>query len=154
MPVFWGLCLLGGPSLKADDLEDYLIQKVCVDANGKVLPADPCFPPPGATLRNLRIGEKLPYYKHDQPGVGLPNGHQRHDSYPALDKDGNKIVVNPFIFDDNNAPDNGCDIYTVRDGWASAGETRDGGGFSTTFWGKNGDAVVPYDGWLFFPRAL
>lgn len=123
----------GGVSLDAAELRDYLIQKVCVDAGGTVLIADPWQPPAGATLRNLAIGEKLPYFKHDQPMPGLPSGYQRHDSYPALDAAGNEIIVNPFYYGDH--PGNGVDVYRILDGWTSVGETQDGGGFSTTFFG-------------------
>src|SRR5260221_9952863 len=65
----------------------FMIQNVCLDAGGAVLvghnPAegDPaCIP-----QRDLRPGEPLPYHKHDHPspGAGLPNGYQRHDSFPV-----------------------------------------------------------------------
>jgi hypothetical protein len=141
-----------GVSLDAAELRDYLIQKVCVDAGGKVLIADPWQPPAGATLRNPAIGEKLPYFKHDQPMPGLPSGYQRHDSYPALDAAGNEIIVNPFYYGDH--PGNGVDIYRVMDGWTSAAETQDGGGFSTTFFGMVHGVVKPYNGWVFFSQSL
>jgi hypothetical protein len=147
------LLLNSAGATRADDARDYLIQKVCVDAKGNVLPADPYSPPPGASLRNLKLGENFPYYKHDQPTPGYPNGHQRHDSYPALDKEGNEIIVNPFYFDENYSG-NGFDIYMIRGQWVSAGETQDGGGFSTTFFGEENGKAIPYNGWVFFPLSF
>ena len=142
----------GGVSLDAAELRDYLIQKVCVDAGGTVLIADPWQPPAGSTVRNLDIGEKLPYFKHDQPMPGLPSGYQRHDSYPALDAAGNEIIINPFDYGDH--PGNGVDVYRIMDGWASVAETQDGGGFSTTFFGLVNGAVRPSNGWVFFSQSL
>jgi hypothetical protein len=141
-----------GMSLDAAELRDYLIQKVCVDTGGTVLIADPWRPPAGATLRNLAIGEKLPYFKHDQPMPGLPSGYQRHDSYPALDAAGNEIIINPFHYGDH--PGNGVDIYRVMDDWTSGAETQDGGGFWTTFFGTVNGAVRPFNGWVFFSQNL
>jgi hypothetical protein len=146
--LFLGVSVL---PTKAEDPQDYLIQKVCIDGRGNVLLADPYDPPTGSHLRNLRVGEPLPYYKHDQPAPGHPYGYQRHDSYPVLDKEGRELSLNPFFFGDDN-PGNGYDIYCLREGWASASSSRDGGGFSSTFFGESNGAVVPYNGWLFFPE--
>ena len=144
--------LLASPG-RADDPRDYFIQKVCVDAQGHVLPADPYHPPPGSHLRNLLPGEKFPYYKHDQAGPLHPDGVQRHDSYPVLDKEGREFFLNPFYFGEN-VPGNGYDLYAIRSGWASAPSTFDGGGFSTTFFGEDGGQAVPYNGWIFFPESF
>jgi hypothetical protein len=139
-------------TVSANELRDYLIQKVCVDANGKLLAADPFLPPAGAIVRNLDMGEPLPYYRHDQPMPGLPNGYQRHDSYPSLDNNGNEIIINPFHYGEN--PGNGYDVYRIFDGWVSAVETQDGGGFISTFFGKRNGTVIPGNGWLFFSSAV
>jgi hypothetical protein len=132
---------------------DFLVQKVCVDGTGQVERIDPYGCPAGDRLRALNPGESLPYHKHDQPDAAHPDGAQRHDSWPVRDPSGKLLVINPFEY----APfgrfhpwGDGYDIYVVRDGWASVGETRDGGGFSTTFFGRN---CTPYNGWVFFSLA-
>jgi hypothetical protein len=132
---------------------DLLIQKVCVDRGGKVLPVDPFACRDPDRLRPLRIGEALPYHHHDQPRPGHPEGVQRKDSYPMLDLRGRLLVVSTFDFEPFGrfkAWGDGYDIYVVRDGWASVGGTRDGGGFSTTFFGAG---CRPWGGWVLFPAA-
>jgi hypothetical protein len=133
---------------------DFLVQKVCVDAGGHALPIDPYDCTAGDTLRSLRAGEPLPYHKHDQPDASHPEGLQRHDSYPLRDIEGHEVVANPFdygpSFDHYKPWGDGYDIYLVRDGWASASKTQDGGGFSTTFYGSG---CTPYNGWVFFDLA-
>lgn len=127
---------------------DYLLQKVCVDGSDQALAVDPYNPPEGSRLRALRVGEALPYFKHDQRGG--TEGQQRHDSYPVVLRSGERVSLNPFDFGENHTG-NGYDVYCVRDGWASVSDTRDGGGFSTTFFGKQGSVVVPWSGWVLFP---
>ena len=126
---------------------DYLVQKVCVDQSGKALPTDPFRCESPNHLRNLEVGEWLPYHKVDQAGV------QRHDSYPAKTPDGAEIFVNPFDFAPFgifNLWGDGYDIYLIREGWASASETKDGGGFAQTFYSTG---CKPYNGWAFFPTS-
>ena len=97
---------LGVPDLAtaASSLVDYLIQDVCAGADDVALPVDPydgC--PAGAQRRDLKLGEALPYHRHDQPDGNNPLGFQRHDSFPlaALSGDGRAMglrAVNPFDF--------------------------------------------------------
>ena len=140
----------------AGGVDDWFVQKVCVDSNGKVVMVDPYYCPTGDTLRPLRVGEALPYYRHDQPNPpDLPNGYQRSDSYPILDPMGNKLFINSRIWIDprsnqiQHLPD--YDVNLIRDGWTSVGETRDDGGFGQTFFGGN---RRPYNGWVFFPTNI
>lgn len=139
------------------DAWDWLIQKVCVDSSDQPQPVDPYYGcPSGMRLRALRPGDNLPYHKYDS-GYG---NIQRHDSYPVARHDGTVFVLNPFAFG-NSATDpaletfkpggDGYDIFEVRDGWASGGQTKDGGGFSTTFFGSG---CLPYNGWIFFPSDV
>jgi hypothetical protein len=132
---------------------DLLIQKVCVDPGDKVLPVDPLGCRDPDRLRPLRVGEALPYHHHDQPMPGHPLGLQQKDSYPILDLEGRVLVVNPFDyapFAGFEPARDGYDIYRVEGGWASAGETRDAGGFSTTFFGAD---CRRWNGWVFFPAT-
>lgn len=127
-------------------VEDLMIQKVCADGAGATLPVDPfaCHDP--NSLRPLAVGEPLPYRRVDQLGT------LRRDSYPVLDLYGRRMIVNPADFGpfDRFAEADGYDIYRVRDGWASAQETRDAGGFTTTFFGAG---CRPWGGWVFFPAT-
>ena len=129
------------------DVREYLIQKVCVNEKDEAVAMDPCFCKEPHHLRSLKIGEPLPYHKMDQAAV------QRHDSYPARTPGGEEIVVNPFDFTPFgvfNPWGDGYDIYQIKDGWASASFTKDGGGFGTTFFGGE---CRPYNGWIFFPAT-
>jgi hypothetical protein len=67
-----------------------------------------------------------------------------------LDPEGRLLVVNPFDHEpfDRFKSRDGYDMYRVEDGWVSVGGTRDGGGFSTTFFGAG---CLPWGGWVFFP---
>jgi hypothetical protein len=68
------------------NINDFLIQNVCISATGTVLPYSPtssmC-----ASTRDLLPGESLPYHKHDQFGVDVnpaaTKGYQRSDSFPS-----------------------------------------------------------------------
>ena len=130
-------------------LNDWLIQDVCVDSGDRPITADPykgC--PGGTTERDLRPGELLPYHKIDQLG------QQQHDSYPVIDRKNRLLVVNPFDVAPFGAFDqatDGYDLYEIRDGWASAAETRDSGGYETTFFGPG---CTPFNGWVFFPETI
>ena len=66
-----------------EDALDYLVQDVC-EVHGRPTSENPlnC----NGTLRDLRVGEPLPYHKHDWPNVHdltkRPSGYQRGDSFP------------------------------------------------------------------------
>lgn len=134
-----------------DEALDFLIQKVCVDKSGQVLPVDPYLCPPSDTLRSLRPGEPLPYHRHDQPEAKNIASLQRRDSYPFLTRDG-EVVVNLFDyapFGQFDAGRDGYDITVVRDGWASISATSAKAGPTTFF----GSGCRPYDGWVLFPTS-
>lgn len=139
---------ISGESHTKDALaRDYLIQKVCIEPSGAVVGVDPYLCASPNSLRNLVAGEPLPYHKVDQRGV------QRHDAYPVTDLNGQEVIAAPFNFTPFgtfNPWGDGYDIFQIREGWASAGATRDGGGFSTTFFGEG---CKPFNGWVFFPAA-
>jgi len=45
----------------------------------------------------------------------------------------------------------GYEVYRISNGWVSATQTRDGGGYSQTFYGSG---CTPYNGWVFFPTSI
>ena len=140
----------------------YLVQEVCVGHAGAVLRIDPYFCPKSDTLRQLQIGEPLPYRKHNQVEPHNPASPQKgedrdsdfelHDSYPVRALNGKVLSIDPFGFqpDRSNASLDGYDVYRIDDGWTSVEETRDNGGFGITWFGSN---CKPYNGWVFFPVA-
>jgi len=48
------------------DVNDYMVQDVCVTSSGTVLSDDPYACPAGSTRRDLQVGEELPYHKFSQ----------------------------------------------------------------------------------------
>lgn len=141
-------------SLRADAVADLLTQDVCVRADGVPLPTDPydgC--PAGATARDLRIGDPLPYHRHDQPGPGAPLGYQRHDSFPRPLGPTGRRFVHTFDFapfGEYNPDHDGYDVVEADGAMASIVGTRDPVGLAQTFFGP-GCALD--DSWLLFPTA-
>ena len=165
---FLFLCGLG--TAKAQRAQDstnstvlpYLVQEVCIDQTGAVLRIDPYFCPKNDTLRQLQIGEPLPYHKHNQvephnpvsprDGEDKDSDFEQHDSYPVRALNGNVLSIDPFDFEPDrfSARLDGYDVYRIDDGWTSVEETRDSGGFGITWFGANCNI---YNGWVFFPMA-
>ncbi|MGH7046426.1 MAG: hypothetical protein ACREE2_08555 [Stellaceae bacterium] len=144
------------------DPMDWLIQHVCANAANQPIAVDPyggC--PAGSHERRLGLADPLPYFRHDQPGPNgnHPNGYQRHDSRPIVDVHTHRVVVANDMDFDYTAPygmmhpgdGDGYDLYRVVNGYATGGGTRDGGGFSQTFFGPD---CKPYGGWVFFPASF
>ena len=140
----------------------YMVQEVCIDQSGAVLHIDPFFCPKNGTLRQLQIGEPLPYHKHNQVephNPELPQDYEdkdgdfeQHDSYPVRDLNGKVLSIDPFDFEPErySARLDGYDVYRIDDGWTSVEETRDSGGFGITWFGADCNL---YNGWVFFPLA-
>ncbi len=137
-------------ALDSNDPYNWLVKSVCVDAQNNLLRADPydgC--PNGSSIRKIRVGEPLPYHNRDQRGV------QQRDSFPIQDLTGNILIVanfdhypyNSFTFSGGT---DGYDVYAIKDGWVSAHNTSDGGGYGTTFFGKNCSIG---GGWGLFPST-
>jgi hypothetical protein len=132
--------------------EDLLIQDVCATPDGRLLPDDPYDPcPPGSARRDLRVGEALPYHRHDQPGPGAPLGYQRHDSFPR--PGATRRYVHPFDFapfGEYNPDHDGYDVVEADGAYASIIGTRDPVGLAQTFFGP-GCALA--DSWLLYPTT-
>jgi hypothetical protein len=126
----------------AATIRDFMIQNVCVDAAGAVLPRrsplDGDRRCPGQ--RDLEPGETLPYHKHDHPSPehakNMPLGYQRHDSVPVATAGLGIVVEHSFdfgpgggnrfgVFDPGS---DGGDIVVLSPGAASIGATQGGGG--------------------------
>ena len=124
-----------------ETVRDLMIQNVCLDASGGVLPGrSPAESDPEcAAQRDLRPGERLPYHKHDHPSpdqaAGAPLGYQRHDSYPVETAGAGVVVEHSFDFGAGkgrrfgrfDSGSDGGDVAILSDGRASLGATEDGG---------------------------
>src|SRR5271168_1213127 len=108
------LFLCGPGTARAQRAQDatelpYLVQEVCIDQTGAVLPIDPYSCPKNGTLRQLQIGEPLPYHKHNQVEphkLESPQDYEdkdgdfeQHDSYPVRALNGKLLSINPFDFE-------------------------------------------------------
>jgi len=58
--------------LAASQMQDYLVQSVCLDAEGKPTPQMP-FDPACLRLRPLQEDDPIPWRKHDWGGIGGPS---------------------------------------------------------------------------------
>ena len=134
---------------------DWILQHVCADASDRPVPADPydgC--PNGTHERPLKLGDPMPYLRHDQPAAGHPDGFQRHDSYPLVHRHfGSVVSASDFDFDYHEpygamhpGDGDGYDVYRVSDRYVSGSGTRDAGGYRQTFFGPD---CRPYNGWCF-----
>jgi hypothetical protein len=122
-------------------VRDFLVQDVCLDGHGAVLPGvSPVDGNPAClSQRDLRPGERLPYHKHDHPSpeqrAGAPLGYQRHDSFPVETAGFGPVVEHSFDFGIGegrrfgvfDAGSDGGDITVVSTGRVSIAATEDGG---------------------------
>ena len=81
-----------------------MIQNVCVDDGGAVLPGRSPLDPSRLCpkQRDIEPGDRLPYHKHDHPSPDhardLPLGYQRHDSVPVATAGLGIVVEHSFDF--------------------------------------------------------
>ncbi|PWU15350.1 MAG: hypothetical protein C5B49_11985 [Bdellovibrio sp.] len=101
-------------------------------------------------IRKIQVGEPLPYYNKD-------NFNSQWNNFPIRGADGSIYLadIRQFgpTYDHRFRSNDQYDVYRVNvagDGWVSASNTRDGGGYNTTFWGPNCQLG---GGWRFFPTA-
>ena len=94
-----------GAKAKAAEPEafEYMVQKVCLDGTGALLHLSP-LDKKCAAIRDLQLGEALPYHKHDWPAENLartqPEGYQSGDSVPLRLKTGEVVALHTFDFGD------------------------------------------------------
>ena len=135
-------------------IHDFLVQNVCLDAQGAVVPGVSPADSNSACVgqRDLRTGEPLPYHKHDHPNRGetRPLGYQRHDSFPVETAGFGEVVEHSFdfggfegrrfgVFDKAD----GGDIAVVTAGRVAFAATEDGGAGFQLFVGECSGAVIP-----------
>ena len=137
-------------------VRDFLIQNVCLDAQGRVVggvsPADEN--PACVAERDLRPGERLPYHKHDHPSPDqrdAPLGYQRHDSFPVETAAFGEVVEHSFdfgagegrrfaVFDRGS---DGADIAVLSSGRISIAATEDSGAGFQLFVGECTGPLTP-----------
>ncbi len=130
--------------------KDWLVRKVCADSSDRPVPTDPydgC--PSGTTMRQQKMGDPLPYHIADLPG------EQRADAWWTYDKDMNPYYFHTFDYTPFNqynlfSYSDGHDSYSIKNGWVSIADTRDGGGYGTTWWGSG---CTVGGGWVLFPTS-
>jgi hypothetical protein len=138
-------------------IRDLMIQNVCLDAHGGVLPGvSPVDGDPACVeQRDQRPGERLSYHKHDHPSpgqrAGVPLGYQRHDSFPVETAGFGPVVEHSFDFgagegrrfDVFDRGSDGGDITVVSPGRVSIAATEDGGLGFQVFVGECDGPVTP-----------
>ncbi len=139
---------------------DWIIQHVCADASDRPIGTDPYDGCPAETHeRRLKLGDPMPYLRHDQPAPGHSNGFQRHDSYPLADRHfGGVVSANDMDFDYHEpygvmhpGDGDGYDVYQVEGRYVTGSGTRDAAGYRQTFFGID---CKPWNGWVFFPVSF
>jgi hypothetical protein len=142
--VFSAAALGAEPPLvgSSETVRDFMIQNVCIDGSGAVL--EGVSPIDGdrrcVTQRDLKLGEKLPYHKHDHPAAtgehGPLHGYQRHDSFPVETAQFGVVVEHSFDFGEEGGRQfgvfdagqgDGGDITLLTSPAVSFAATEDGG---------------------------
>jgi hypothetical protein len=138
-------------SLDKNDYRTWVIKSVCANpADDIPLLWDPYYPCPSpSVLRNLKVGEAFPYNNYEQ------TGGQISDSFALLDANGGPLYIHtfdyyPFNQFNQHSGSDGYDVYHVSDKTVSYSNTKDGGGYGSTFYGKNCNFG---DGWVLFPTS-
>jgi hypothetical protein len=141
--TFWGLDL--------SDYRTWILKSVCEDdATKQLLAWDPysaC--PTGSTLRKTAVGDKIVYNNYEQMG------NQISDSFAIMDASGNAMYLHnfdyfPFNQFNQHSGSDGYDIYSIDSSTVSYSNTKDGGGYGSTFYG---DKCQFGGGWVLFPTT-
>jgi hypothetical protein len=149
---------------------DFLVQDVCIDAAGRALigvsPVDG--PDRCPAHRDLAVGERLPYHKHDWAELrdrpAQPTGVHRSDSFPIRPRRLGVAVVQTFdfgthprVFDRFDAGDGG-QLAIFSEDSVSFGLTEDGGDGLQFFQGPDCAASDPVarlrNAWVLVDRGF
>src|SRR5258706_11165497 len=149
---------------------DFMIQDACVDGAGApLIGVSPLGGPARCPAhRDLRVGERLPYHKHDwaetRDRAAQPDGVQRSDSFPIRTRRLGLAVVQTFDF---GTPPRRFDVFDAGDGGqlaivsanaVSFGLTEDGGDGLQLFLGPGCALADPAarlrDSWVLVDRTF
>jgi hypothetical protein len=136
--------------LDVNDYHTWLVKSVCIDVNtNTALSVDPYCCPINSTMSKLSLGSALPYNNIEQTGV------QISDSFPIVDKHGSTLYIHnfdyaPFNEFNQHSGSDGYDIYHIEKDVVSISNTKDGGGYGSTFFGFGCQFG---NGWALFPTA-
>lgn len=139
----------GGPAITST-YTDWLVRKICVDSSDRPIPKDPYYGcPSGTTKRSQKMGDPLPYHVTDLLAL------QRADAWWTYDGKMNPTYFHnfdyaPFGQYQISGKSDGHDSYSIQNGWVSFADTRDGGGYGTTWWGPR---CTLGGGWVLFPTS-
>jgi hypothetical protein len=149
---------------------DFAVQDVCLTAAGS--PAINLPPTEASCLqrRNLLVGEKLTYHKHDWPtkqsAAARPQGYQRTDSFPVRTKLLGTVVVNARgfggtrdatfgVFSPGHA---GGGLYVFSKDTFAGAITQDSVGGVQIFYGPRCDSENPaeriQDAWVLVDKTF
>lgn len=164
--------------LSAAELDDYLLQDVCLDGAGQATAQDPytC-----TSRRNLALDEAIRFLRHDAPVAGRPNGYQMGSSAPFRVYDGTVGVLHVFDFGgfteadgvlrsfrefnrvggfsatapSTGKPIDGYDLLERNGALAAYTGTCDGGGGVQPFahWTSGPGTCVNQDGWVLWDQT-
>lgn len=163
IPAVFVMFQNAAPLVSQSDINDFLVQKVCINANGVVLRVDPYTCAAPNSLRKLMVGETLPYRKHDYVTTGNPNGYQFSDSIalPA-DVNGATQYLSTMRFADGitaealaniNPPDVNPDGYNFilnKGNYVSFIGTKDSTGVQPFY----NNSCGREDSWVLFPPNI
>lgn len=134
--------------LDQGDPMSWLLKSVCVDNKDGLLSADPWQSCVSGHMRKIRVAEPLPFFNYDRFS-------SQWNNFPVRTAAGQTLIINARQFgpnfDHQFRSQDQFDVYVTNvngDGWVSASNTRDGGGYNTTFFGPN---CAVGGGWLLFP---
>jgi hypothetical protein len=152
-------------ALSSASMSNFLVQDVCLNKRGTVLPLPPS-DPSCAKTRELKVGERLPYHKQDHHGTDTnpeaTEGYQRSDSFPSRDRFSYvqtfDFGVGGRTFETKDAGD-GFNIYENRGKYTSIIATQDGGAGLQFFLNPTCDPKAKdfsniNDSWILSPNKL
>lgn len=147
-----GLLLLFVPTAvgSSSNYVDWLVKSVCEGSDGVLLTNDPFYGcPPSAKLRKIEAGDWMPYNNYEQMG------YQISDSFTITGSNGQALYFHTFDYEPFNeynqySGSDGYDVYSINSNTVSISNTKDGGGYGSTFFGSGCSFG---NGWALFPTT-
>jgi hypothetical protein len=128
---------------------DWLMKTACLDNMGGITAEDPFYCCSSGASRKVKAGDAVPYNNYEQMG------YQICDSFALLDVNGDVLYFHTFdyapfnVFNQYSGSD-GYDVYSVNSDTVSVSNTKDGGGYGSTFFGNRCSFG---NGWALFPTS-